>query len=233
MRRLEDRSAEPLTYVCLIYLGLKVTPNVSIRLETDDLPPDKALSRTKNGRNVVLGPSDQDNSLSVVSGRVKWFDPLRGFGFIVSESVDHDILLHANVLRNFGQSTVADGTEITVAVHRTDRGVQAAEVVSIEKPSPVAALRPDSEFVVTEEDLASLPLLPARVKWFDRAKGFGFVNVFSRHEDVFLHVEALRAAGLAELAPGEAVAIRLMEGKRGKVVVQIVPWDDATREDVV
>ena len=39
----------------------------------------------------------------VVEGRVKWFDVGKGFGFIVSDDSGPDILLHANVLRNFGQ----------------------------------------------------------------------------------------------------------------------------------
>ena len=47
-----------------------------------------------------------------VKGRVKWFDPGKGFGFVVSNEGGADILLHANVLRNFGQSSVADGSDI-------------------------------------------------------------------------------------------------------------------------
>ena len=45
-------------------------------------------------------------------GVVKWFDPSKGFGFIVADGTQDDILLHANVLRNFGQSSVADNARI-------------------------------------------------------------------------------------------------------------------------
>ena len=51
-----------------------------------------------------------------VYGRVKWFDPGRGFGFVVAEDGGPDILLHANVLRSYGQGSVADGSPITVEV---------------------------------------------------------------------------------------------------------------------
>ncbi|MDB9944175.1 cold shock domain-containing protein, partial [Octadecabacter sp.] len=71
---------------------------------------------------------DTDIEGYVMDGRVKWFDPGKGFGFIVATDGGHDILLHANVLRNFGQSSVADGTEIQILVVETDRGLQAAEV---------------------------------------------------------------------------------------------------------
>jgi len=46
-----------------------------------------------------------------------------------------DILLHANVLRNFGQGLIADGVEINVVANRSDRGIQAAEISSVASPS--------------------------------------------------------------------------------------------------
>ena len=76
--------------------------------------------------------SEEEEVMHVVHGRVKWFDPSKGFGFIVSDQTDADILLHANVLRNFGQGSVADGAGIEVRIQRTQRGVQA----DTERPSP-------------------------------------------------------------------------------------------------
>ena len=76
--------------------------------------------------------SDENNGLQVMQGQVKWFDATKGFGFIVADDSAADILLHANVLRNYGQSSVADGANITVKVQQTTRGIQAVEVVVIE-----------------------------------------------------------------------------------------------------
>jgi len=45
-----------------------------------------------------------------------------------------DILLHVNVLRNFGQSSVTDGARVEVIAQRTERGVQATAVLSIQPP---------------------------------------------------------------------------------------------------
>ena len=64
------------------------------------------------------------------------------------------------------------------------------------------------------------PLEPARVKWFDKAKGFGFANTFGRDEDVFVHIEVLRRSGLADVQPGEALAIRVIDGKRGRMATR-------------
>ena len=56
--------------------------------------------------------TDADDTTRTVVGHVKWFDPIKGFGFVVPESGGPDILLHANVLRSFGQSSVAEGSRI-------------------------------------------------------------------------------------------------------------------------
>ncbi|MFW2541939.1 cold-shock protein [Primorskyibacter sp. 2E107] len=171
----------------------------------------------------------QDNAEERVSGKVKWFDPAKGFGFVIaeSESGGGDILLHANVLRNFGQSSVADGARIEIGVQRTERGVQATEVFLIEPPdSGEAAPLADFEDIDAEV-MANAPLEPARVKWFDKAKGFGFANVFGKVEDIFIHIEVLRRSGLADLQPGEALAIRVVEGRRGRMAMEVFAWEAA------
>ena len=165
----------------------------------------------------------------VVTGRVKWFDPARGFGFVVAEDVEADILLHANVLRNFGQGSVADGAQISLAVQATPRGMQAVEVTAIVPPETEEGTPLSDLAELPPEALAAAVLEPARVKWFDKAKGFGFANVFGRPEDVFVHFEVLRRSGLADLAPGEAVAMRVVDGKRGRLAAEIAPWESAQR----
>ena len=163
-------------------------------------------------------------------GRVKWFDPLKGFGFVVADEGGPDILLHANVLRNFGQSSVADGAEIEIVVQSTSRGMQAVEVMAIRPPNEEDGPPLEDLATVTPDEMAKLTLEPARVKWFDKAKGFGFANVFGRSEDIFIHVEVLRRSGLADLQPGEAVALRVVDGRRGLMAIEVSAWERAIRE---
>lgn len=177
--------------------------------------------------------TDANKDGARITGTVKWFDPSKGFGFVVSDQGGPDILLHANVLRNFGQSSVADAAGIEVIVQETARGIQAVEVLEIEPP---VAMEVEEDDLALGSEIAepvdlSLPLVPARVKWFDKAKGFGFANIFGRDEDVFLHVEVLRRSGLADLQPGEAVSLRVVEGKRGRMATQVTSWEAALKSD--
>ena len=172
-----------------------------------------------------------DDAMQVVHGHVKWFDPSKGFGFIVAEGSATDILLHANVLRNYGQSSVADGAAISVKVQATQRGIQAVEIVKIDSPVALAFPLGEDAVQITAEEIAARPLEPARVKWFDKGKGFGFANVFGDTEDVFIHVEVLRVSGFADLQPGEAVCLRITNGKRGRMALQVMSWEAAAREE--
>jgi cold shock protein len=161
----------------------------------------------------------------VVHGHVKWFDTTKGYGFVVSTDGEGDILLHSNVLRAFGFTSVAEGAEIVLQVQVTDRGRQAVEVLDI-----VPAVSPEGPIHVTvPEAEAAGPLEPARVKWFDRVKGFGFVNIFGRAEDVFLHMETLRQYGYGEVVAGDVLAVRVTAGPRGPMVYEVRSWDYVVR----
>lgn len=169
--------------------------------------------------------SDNDQATRV-TGCVKWFDSGRGYGFVTSPDVSRDILIHANVLRNFGQSSVSDGSIVTVKIVETERGIQAEEIFDI-KPPPESGPGEGDTGGGVHEGLVGGPLEPARIKWFDRAKGFGFANIFGKPEDVFIHIEVLRRSALADLQPGEAVVLRVAEGDRGRLATQVSTWESA------
>jgi CspA family cold shock protein len=173
--------------------------------------------------------TDVNNDPRRVRGQVKWFDPVKGFGFVLADDQGGDILLHANVLRNFGQSSVADGAIIEILAQRTERGVQAVEVLEISPPEQgLAPALADFEGI-DPEVIRAAPLEPARVKWFDKGKGFGFANIFGKGEDVFVHIEVLRRSGFADLQPGEAVALRVIDGKRGRMAIDVLAWETGLR----
>ncbi|WP_298258001.1 cold shock protein [uncultured Litoreibacter sp.] len=170
---------------------------------------------TQNDEAIVADDTKQ------IVGQVKWFDAVKGFGFVVSNEGGPDILLHANVLRNFGQGSVADASVVELRVQQTERGLQAVEVVSIVPPAS------DPENGQIDASLQDVALIPARVKWFDKGKGFGFANAYGSDEDIFLHIEVLQRCGLADVLAGEAVCLRVVDGERGKMAAEIHAWDHA------
>ncbi len=162
-----------------------------------------------------------------VTGRVKWFDPVKGFGFVLADDGGADILLHANVLRNFGQSSIADRAGVEVDMQTTLRGRQAVRVVAIAPPDDMAHSSLEDLEAIDPEVIRAAPLEPARIKWFDKGKGFGFANTFGSPEDVFLHIEVLRRSGLSDVQAGEALAIRTIDGKRGRMATEVCGWEAA------
>ena len=53
------------------------------------------------------------------------------------------------------------------------------------------------------------------VKWFNNAKGFGFITMADRPDDIFVHFRAIQGDGYRSLNEGEEVEFSLVEGPKG------------------
>src|SRR5919206_5009382 len=86
-------------------------------------------------RHIVSNNDQPDVELPPITGRVKWFDATRGFGFLVCDDVEGDVLLHFSVLREHGRRSVPEGALIECVPVKLDRGLQAKRVISIDLTS--------------------------------------------------------------------------------------------------
>lgn len=175
-------------------------------------------------------PPASEGEMDPVVGRVKWFDATRGFGFVVSDGIDGDILIHFSVLREHGRRSLPEGAVVECVPMKLDRGLQAKRVISIDVGQAIVAqLRPQRS---TSKDVDRKALTdsagefePVEVKWFNRVKGYGFVNRVGDpdSQDVFVHMETVRNSELGDLQPGQRLSARIAEGKKGLTAVELRP----------
>lgn len=88
------------------------------------------------------------DQLDAIEGEVKWFDPRKGFGFIVGPE-GQDIFAHYTVIEGDGFRVLRDGCKVKYSAERTDRGWKATRVERIEEAEP--------EVVVARKGYARTP----------------------------------------------------------------------------
>lgn len=182
----------------------------------------KSLATTEAGHRAEENPA----SLIEVAGRVKWFDAAKGYGFIVPDGGEADVLIHVTVLRRDGFSGLREGSRIVAEARHSERGLQVFRVISVSEPEPGYA-PPFAPPRTRAQAISVGGFEIVIVKWFNRSRGFGFLTRGEGTEDIFVHMETLRRYGFLDPKPGDSMLARFGPGPKGLMAAEVRRLDSS------
>ncbi|HEX6073380.1 MAG TPA: cold-shock protein [Sphingomicrobium sp.] len=143
-------------------------------------------------------------------GIVKFFNPQKGFGFIVRDDGGEDVFVHISAVEQAGLTDLADGQPLEFTL--VDRGgrISATNLRIEGEPMAVERTSQGPQRQLTGEKASGT------VKFFNAMKGFGFIQRDDGQPDAFVHISAVERAGIPTLNEGDRLEFELEVDRRGK-----------------
>jgi cold shock protein len=158
-------------------------------------------------------------------GVVKFFNPQKGFGFIVRDDGGEDVFVHISAVEAAGLTDLADGQPLEFTL--VDRGGRISatdlkidgepmEVVRTARPEGAAAGGGGGFGDRGPQRQLTGEKAQGTVKFFNSMKGFGFISRDDGQPDAFVHISAVERAGLPSLNEGDRLEFDIEVDRRGK-----------------
>src|SRR5262245_11169919 len=151
----------------------------------------------KMANQATLAGLDANGRILRTSGFVKWFDFGRGQGFVIPANRLPDVLLHLRCLKRDGSAAPLAGTRVDRDGVARQKGYQWLRVYEVDTSN---GIHPVERPVRTHQTVVpTTGSVRVKVKWFNRARGFGFLAEGEGQTDIFVHMETLRKTAIVEL----------------------------------
>jgi CspA family cold shock protein len=153
-------------------------------------------------------------------GIVKFFNPQKGFGFIVRDDGGEDVFVHISAVEQAGLTDLADGQPLEFTL--VDRGGRISATNLRIEGEPMAVERGGGGGAAAggggggpQRQLTG-EKASGTVKFFNAMKGFGFIQRDDGQPDAFVHISAVERAGIPTLNEGDRLEFELEVDRRGK-----------------
>tara|TARA_Y100000588_G_scaffold388605_1_gene489182 strand:- start:216 stop:743 length:528 start_codon:yes stop_codon:yes gene_type:complete len=147
------------------------------------------------------------------SAVVKWFNPIKGYGFVQPDDETGDAFVHVSVLEAAGHRDLPDGAIVDCEISDGAKGPTVTTIFSVTEPEGGSELAEQAE--------PDGPLIEGVVKFFDPNKGYGFIVPDDGGPDIFISGRVVASGGLRSLEPETRVKVGTQKGDKGPLAVVV------------